>query len=578
MDMCKANIVGVALDGHTKHVVVKAYANVNLLYSAVQYLLHWEASTPAPLSAYTLLMEHLLKHPVREVHALAWSVYYHMRLAAHAVPDAAVYAMMIRACAAGVPQPRGGRRRGGAAPEADAERALDLFREMTTHYAIRPNKEVYDSLILTCARRKDHYSDALRLLRELVDSAGDAAWPDVYTFNAVLQGSARTGDLRTARWILAEMLQRTMVPGDGDVRRRPTDETMANLFWAYAVYDPPIAMESIRMAEDVSAAAASDAPRDADAPQRGSEMDRAPPAADKSSRMHLVADNTPAADESAAERPAFTHGMPQTAQDVLVEARALMARILADQGGTDGVLHPLASVRPTPRLLNAFLAVLAHHLRPEKRLAALVHAVEDADGPFAQAGVEPNGHSLAMVLSACTTHRARAHADRVAERMWQRWMALSRASDAAHPGGRSAAALRDLGTDAKATSKMWALMIRNAAKSFRVDEGLHLLREFFERFPPAVAERTSPAREVAKQELPPLDLAPVQPSQSLLAALYALPRERVAPGHYAPLAPHRPRLLFRDLELLHHRCIALRNVRGLNLITRVDRAYRQEPL
>lgn len=71
MDMCKANIVGVALDGHTKHVVVKAYANVNLLYSAVQYLLHWEASTPAPLSAYTLLMEHLLKHPVREVHALA---------------------------------------------------------------------------------------------------------------------------------------------------------------------------------------------------------------------------------------------------------------------------------------------------------------------------------------------------------------------------------------------------------------------------------------------------------------------------------------------------------------------------
>ena len=36
----------------------------------------------------------------------------------------------------------------------------------------------------------------------------------------------------------------------------------------------------------------------------------------------------------------------------------------------------------------------------------------------------------------------------------------------------------------------------------------------------------------------------------------------------------RPRLTFRDLELLHHRCIALRNVPGLNLITRADREYR----
>ena len=146
--------VGLVADAPVKHAMVKAYVHSDRLFSALEYLQHWETTEAAPISAYTVLMEHLVKHPMRAVHPIAWSLFYHMRLVAHPVPDAAVYALMIRACAAGVPQP-GTRAR---APEADAERALDLFREMTTRYAIRPNKEVYDSLILTCARRKEHYT------------------------------------------------------------------------------------------------------------------------------------------------------------------------------------------------------------------------------------------------------------------------------------------------------------------------------------------------------------------------------------------------------------------------------------
>ncbi len=59
----------------------------------------------------------------------------------------------------------------GKARTSDAERALDLFREMTTRYAVRPNAEVYNALILACARRKDFYLESFRLLREMVELA-----------------------------------------------------------------------------------------------------------------------------------------------------------------------------------------------------------------------------------------------------------------------------------------------------------------------------------------------------------------------------------------------------------------------
>lgn len=508
---------GVAPDAGIQHVVTKAYTQTNQLWKAAQYLAHWEQSEPAPMSSYTLVMEHLLKHPVRELQPLAWSLFYHMRFAAHAVPDAALYTMMIRACAAGVPQPTPFGTRRPVAVVADAERALDLFREMTVHHGIRPNKEVYDSLILTCARRKEHYGDAIQLLRQLMDLSSDPTSPmapDAYTYNAVLQGSARHGDLTTARWILADLVHAAMARG---AAYGPNEETMANVFWTYAVYRPPVRR--------------ADVARGAPAPET----------------------NDAASEVVETEVRTFTQAMPQTASDVVAEVQALMARILADQGQADAVEHPLAAVALTPRMLNAYLSVLAHHVRAPQRLETLVHATEAPDGLFQQAGVAPNAHTWAMVLEMCTQHKERGYADEVAARVWEQWRAL------------------EAQADAQIVSKMWALMIRQYAKSFRVAEGLALLQAFLHKYPPAKPDR-------ALSVLPPapsgLDWSPLPPPPALLAALAAQPRTAVAADKYAPLAPARPRLRFRDLELLHHRCVALQEVAGLHLITRVDRAYR----
>lgn len=528
---------GIAPSAATKHVVTKAYAHMNQLHDAVQYLAFWERSEPAPMASYTLVLEHVLKHPLRDIHPIAWSLFYHMRYAAHAVPDAPMYALMIRACAAGVPQPTTMAWRRRRACEADAERALDLFREMTVHHGLKPTKTVYDNLILTCARRKEHYGDALRLLRELMDGGAhgtEPLRPDAYTYNAVLQGSARRGDLATARWILADLVRTAMAGGGSG--SGANEETMSNVFWTYAVYKPPLKRRDLAAAQAGTSAGAG--------PDAGSD-----------------ADGTDVAHGGAA-RPSFTHALPQTASEVLTEARALMARVLADQGG-EPQAHPLASVRVTPRMLNAYVAVLTHHLRPEQRLRALVNEVEGPDGVFAQARVEPNGHTWACVLAECAAAKDRELADAVAARAWAAWERL----EAAHPRA-----------DAKLVSQVWAHMIRHHAKSFRVQEGLEMLRAFFAKYPPS--KRNTPemdALAAAQPPLPAMDWTPIVPPPSMQRVFAALPpAPRSAADTYAPLAPLRPKLLFRDLELLHHRCVALRNVPGLNLITRVDREYRRE--
>ncbi|KAL4401229.1 hypothetical protein ACI68E_002560 [Malassezia pachydermatis] len=533
----------VAPTSEIKHTIVKAYANANHLMGAVQYLTHWEASEPAPQSSYALVLDHLLKQPTRDVQPLAWSLFYHMRFAAHPVPDTSTYAMMIRACAAGIPQPTSYWQRRKRPFQADAERALDLFREMTLHHRIRPTKDVYDSLILTCARRKDHYQDAIRLLCELMDGSPDHAAPlspDVYTYNAVLQGSARQGDLRTARWVLADMVHQSM---NGVLHRAPNEETMANVFWTYAVFQPPQRRSDLRTAPAATSTTQAD--------------DEA---------VEMVA-ASPEADVTSSDAPSFTHAMPSTASDVLAEARAFMARILADQGAPSTATHPLATVSVTPRLLNAFLSVLMHHLTPRTRLRTMADTVWGEDGVFAQAHIQPNGHTLAMILGECTTHADRAYADELATSVWTQWTALENE-------GR-----REDGVDTKTISQMWARMIRQHAKAFRVEEALALLRAFYKRYPPhnkAMATDVAPVDTSAPTSANAMDWMPVPPPPSMLKALQALPLGPVRPGSYVSFAPMRPKLLFADLELLHHRCVALRHVRGLNLITRIDREYRRE--
>ncbi|KAK0534544.1 hypothetical protein OC834_001860 [Tilletia horrida] len=318
-------MAGLSADSQSYHYLVKAHLRAGNTLVAMQSVTALERSpTPALQSTYTLLIDHLINHPSasRAVQSAAWSIFYHMRLAVHPIPDAPLYSLMLHACAKGVPQPsdvlpiakhtipvvravRKMRKPG----KPDAERALDLFREMTTTYKVKPNAEIYNNIILACCRsgEEQYYHEAFRLLREMLQKSDEAArldeslagvlWsfqgleddgdaaaapragkfstlritPDRYTFHAFLHGCERHGDLARARWVLAEMIraasyyQRALTHLGAEriqgfkeddpllVRLReldecrPNAETLAHVLYAYASYQPPIWREQIKI-------------------------------------------------------------------------------------------------------------------------------------------------------------------------------------------------------------------------------------------------------------------------------------------------------------------------------------------
>ncbi|WFD00084.1 ARF-binding protein [Malassezia yamatoensis] len=578
---------GILAEAPMKHAMVKAYVYGNQLGSALEYLQHWESSEPAPISAYTIATEHLLKHPVRAVHSIAWSLFYHMRFAAHPVPDVPMFALMIRACAAGVPQPN---TRPARKPEADAERALDLFREMTLRHQMRPTKEVYDTLILTCARRKEFYAEAVHLVQELLDqsaansdpSASHSLWADTYTFNALLQGSARNGDLKTARWVLAEMLRASY--SSSSPRPLVNEEILSNVFWTYAVYIPPLTdrdLQSVQTSYGLTENAKSGDDQVGNPKQEPGPMQQPRPADNLEADSHALVteqqkhghDSDPSSkhQDVSVAAVAFTQSVPQTSQEVLGEVRALMARMLVDQSASSASLqHPFHGVPITVRILNAFLAVLMHHLPLDQQLPAVLQAIDEPTGVFHETGLEPNIHTLCLVMEAAAKSKARQEADRVVERIWSQYLSLH--SSQQDP--------QDHINDPSTTSKIWRLYIRNLAKSYEIDRALHALRDFYQQYPPKTPDGKSKAdlKSVAPSRLEALDWMPIPPKTSSLKLLSQIDGH-VSPNsyQYPKLNIGRPMLRFRDLELLHHRCVALQRKDGIRLITHVDRAYTHYP-
>ncbi|SJX61183.1 uncharacterized protein SRS1_12405 [Sporisorium reilianum f. sp. reilianum] len=613
VDRCQAWLaqmtqLGLEPDEHTYHSLTKAYVNTAQYVRAVELLNSLEASgRPAAMATYTLFIDRLLD-PVGaeerpEVQALAWNVFYHMRLHAHAVPDAPLYALMIRACARGVPQPHDiddptqrytslSASSPTPAPAhariSDAERALDLFREMTTRYAVRPNAEVYNALILVCARRKDFYLDAFRLLREMVEleharAEGAAAAtglrfaPDRYTFNALLQGCARNRDLARARWVLAEMIRTTMGLFEdgrtmgrdewvGVVASRPNEETLCHVFHAYAAYVPPV--KRAQMQEQASAPSTDTV----DASPSTASTATADPAATAPTPLapsHPHTDLEPSEDATTPDEAAhiFSALVPQTAADVLSESRALFARILADQptAGTEG---PLGAVTPGVRLVNAYLTVLAAHVPVHQRASVLESTLAAAgreEGEmleyalFAKLGLEPNEHSFRIILESL------AGSDGV-ERVWTRFERFMSYADAAASALVPAPQPRTRDIDAAQVTKCWTAHIHHHAKSANLDAALALLRRFVALYPPHApaskrrnAKRTQHKAELAARAAVHVRLDPLPlPAKSLLSLLAlqthaAQGSEDAGQGERGLTA--RPTLSFLDVQLLHHRLV-----------------------
>ncbi|KAI8812541.1 hypothetical protein BJ742DRAFT_866317 [Cladochytrium replicatum] len=139
------------------------------------------------ISIFTSLIKGCIK--AGDLHR-AWRTFDHMRSEV-SIPDTYLYSLMIRACAY----------------TKDAERALDLFREMTQERQLAPTSITFNSLIHACASRTDYYLECFNLFDQMTRIEGFR--PTTRTFNVLLLAAARNGDIRRARSIWNELLTKS---------------------------------------------------------------------------------------------------------------------------------------------------------------------------------------------------------------------------------------------------------------------------------------------------------------------------------------------------------------------------------
>ncbi|KAF8266080.1 hypothetical protein EI94DRAFT_1803621 [Lactarius quietus] len=509
------------LTDHQRHLHVKAHEKSvppgTIPEDALSLLHTYEkAGRPAPMTAYSRLIAALFRTPSSLAHAQAWDLFAHMRYVAHPQPDAHLFTQMIHACA--LPTP------------AEPERALDLFTEMTVDRRIAPTAGAYNAVILACARSgaKLYVNEAFRLAKEMLDAHRDARGrgafrPDSQTFGALLEGAKRIGDLGRARWILAEMVEAA--------RRNPEsrdvivdERIMTHVFHTYAAYRPPFKRSMAPLVPDTDKG-------DADP------IDEAPSSSSSS----------PPVEAPPSQEPSFAHLPPQSSAEVLGEARALFSRISRSppphtRGTSDAAALPaLPDVRTTPRLLNAYLAVFYAH-------ASLDTAHEMFRTVFAQERTAKDAHTLVEALERCALARRGPERTTVvgfAEDAWREWTVLENAQQSA----------------ARYIQRAYAARIRILALTGQLDEALDCLRAFVARYPPHTVKATAPT--------------PVKDMRATRVSIADRGRPLVRLTTPLDVQDERvpPLLAFADVEVLHHRLVAVGDLRGVSYVKWVCKAY-----
>ncbi|KAJ3811561.1 hypothetical protein F5876DRAFT_75697 [Lentinula aff. lateritia] len=506
-------------------------------------------STPAPMKSYTSTIHRLftINPTVSPIaHLQAWDLFSHMRYVAHPVPDAILYTEMIRACASS-----------SVNGTSDPERALDLFTEMRLDHNITPLQRTWDSLILACARtsgslsrRQKYVNEAFRLAREMLDSYRDAYGrpkytPDKKTFCALLEGAKRIGDLGRVRWILAEMVRGKGVSVEVD------EEVMMHVFHAYAAYRPPFKRSLARVVEETgnsSVSSEGDVPS-AQTPSTNSESVSNASIRASSSFLKSTHPDT---------FSAFSHVPPQTSSEVITEVDILFDRILDERSETkdDDILSgKFSSVKPTTRLLNSYLSVYYNHHQSleaaRSRLVGVFYQVTD---------VQPDARTYVEALERCAISKKheRGVALRFAEEVFEKWEGIE----------------NKVGVEAVVSPRIieraHVAWIRMLTLTNNTDRALFHLRTFVQKYP-ASAIRLPQKSSIPIQSRTTTFLKPAMRSTrtSLVGArpLVRLTSPVSAASAISIVSPVNgqvgggggqipPLLMWRDLEVLHHRIIA----------------------
>ncbi|WVQ70692.1 hypothetical protein IAR50_000214 [Cryptococcus sp. DSM 104548] len=514
------------------------------------------AATPFPQSSYQLVISHLTTptpdvQPNAHTRSLAWDLFAHMRLKAHPTPTREMYATMIRSCAdANQPQP---------------ERARDLWLEMTQQERMEPNGEGYNAIIRALGSTKKDYLEAFDLLRQMLVKHNDATFvpfeednsiprfskfvPTLETFNAVLEGTKRAGDINRARWALTEVLKLSRAGQALGVAvwKDGADESLLSaIFMTYAAWKPVVKKQGLKLKTDGEAEKGDVATEAAEV--EGVSKEEAFLELDVLQDVEDVATREPHMDElTLDEPPVSTPTTPLSSADALRECTSLFNRILSDnQAAREGSQDflPFKGVHLSPRLINSYLSV---HLVHGASLAGLKEVHDDAWKNAATASgsiVEPNGWSYMFLLEKCSSGaRVVAPAERPLAVSWGRnlWSSyLSFFTTASSHLERKFAAQHPLalarkrwvmGLGDRQVERVWKAAIKLESVHGDVDKALEILEDFVRRFP---------AEEISRSYTPIPEAG--------LSIKMALPSS-------TPEADVPPLLLFTDVQALHQRLV-----------------------
>ncbi|KAJ7701571.1 hypothetical protein B0H17DRAFT_924496 [Mycena rosella] len=495
--------------------------------SALAVLHAYEAQGhPAPIKTYTSAIAALYSTRLSIARAQAWDLFAHMRYVAHPTPDVVLYTAMIRACASPV----------GTARSADPERALDLWMEMTVEQKLKPTVGSYNAVILACARsgRKMYVNEAFRIAKEMLDAHRDAYgrsayMPDRGTLCALLEGAKRIGDLARARWILADLVR-----SNAGVEEGVNEEIMMHVFHTYTSYVPPFT-RNLAMLVPGKKTKASAVTSDA---QTTAAMDQPTVAAAPPLTGHP---------------PRFTRVPPQTSNEVIEEVQALFQRMLEDTGKAQGAPaltdDPFAGqkkfqhVKFSVRLVNSYISAHYQHSSLETSEALFWRV-------FGDVGLTPDARSYVEALERCGRAKRGRERDiglRFTEKVWAKWQVLEDA------GGAVARPL-----DARMVERAHAAFIRVLALNEQLERALDQVKVFAARYPPShLYERALKAS--------------FRSTRTVLEA--PRPLVRLTSSTEVPDDRMPPLLMFRDLEILHHRLVAASMGPGIGYIKYISKAY-----
>lgn len=429
----------VAVTEDAVHQHAKAYVRSRRLSDACSVIHSYEeshvklqktADNPVPAclpsqKTYTLVVSSLLAQNQAHSRALAWDLFAHMRYVAHPIPDAPLYATMLRACAYG--------------PEPHAERALDLWTEMRIDNKIPPTRDAYNALILACARASgrdklqlSYAHDAFRFAREMLDAyraGADHLKPNAETFTALLESAKRTGDLARARWILAELAGSYAADPHRATELAPNQDAMSHIFQVYAAYQPLFPRRRI------GGSKASDPP----------EVERS------------IGDAAAESDGGSTSAVARTQGgsvmdVPQSRGEVVAEASALFQRIIASAQLSEP--SAFSRVKLTTRLLNSYFSVhLAHSPLAKSRNVYDEIFSNPSNLPGTNPPAQRNARTFLLALQRCvhsaspaSGRSAATEALSFARAVWDEWITIGVSTNA--------------DVSPRTVEKIWSSMIR----------------------------------------------------------------------------------------------------------------------